>query len=92
MSVQGVNSTVHSGFVLTGVTGSPNGFIMRDSSDYTRFIKQSKRYISLKGNTGKTDVTILQSNNTRLTYNFGAMGCTGGSGCAGPFPNVPLGV
>jgi hypothetical protein len=83
MSSQGLNSTAYSGFRLGATGGVPGGFPIRDSSDYTKLLKQTRLYRGLRGNTGRTDITIVQGNDVRLDYAFGAMGC---SGCSGPFP------
>ena len=83
MSAQGLNSTAYSGFRLGATGGVPGGFRLRDSSDYTKLLKQTGLYRELKGNTGSTDITILQSNATRIDYAFGTVGCTA---CAGPLP------
>jgi hypothetical protein len=83
MSSQGLNSTTYSGFRLGATGGVPGGFPMRNSSDYTSFLKQTGLYRGLRGNTGRTDITIVQGNDVRLDYAFGLMGCTG---CSGPFP------
>jgi hypothetical protein len=83
MSSQGLNSTAYSGFRLA------SGFPVRDSSDYTKRVKQSGLYRGLRGDTSKTDITIVQSNATRLDYAFGAVGCTA---CLGPLPIKPVGT
>jgi hypothetical protein len=115
MSSQGLNSSSYNGFYFAGTTGTtsgytgntygagiPLGFPTRDSSDYTKLIKQNAMYREYKNTASATgssapyhnafvipvDYTIVQSNQNRLTYNFGHVGCTG---CIGPFPMDPLG-
>ena len=89
MSSQGLNSTTYSGFRFVSPGGIPSGFPVRDSSDYTNLLKQRIIYQGLRGNTGRTDVSLLQGNDIRLDYNFGRIGCTG---CSGPFPSNVVGT
>jgi hypothetical protein len=96
-------NTVLGGVVgLTGQTGvgSPN-MLIRDSSDYTRSLKQARLWRNFTGtrsNAGSpeahdtpyarpVDYSIVQSNQNRLSYNFGAIVC----GCTGAFPTLPVG-
>lgn len=116
MSSQGLNSSSYNGFYFTAPTGTTGGyagntygagifygFPTRDSSDYTKRIKEIALYREYKNTASVTgssepyhnsfvvpvDYTIVQSNQNKLTYEFGRIGCTG---CAGPFPNLPLGT
>jgi len=88
MSAQSVNATTYSHtFQFPGGTGAPAGFPIRDASDYTSRIKQTRIYQSMKGNIPKQrDYPTYQGNDVRIDYNFGAMftaegcsGCTGGA-------------
>lgn len=96
-------NTVLGGVVgLTGQTGvgSPN-MLIRDSSDYTRSLKQARLWRDFTGtrsNAGSSsaqntpysrpvDFSIAQSNQNRLSYNFGSIVC----GCTGAFPTLPVG-
>lgn len=74
---------------LSGQTGvGSTNILIRDSSDYTRSLKQASLYRDFKNNvSGSVDYRITQSNQNRLSYNFGAVVC----GCTGAFPNGPLG-
>lgn len=83
--------------------GIPLGFPTRDASDYTRRLKQlsiARQYNGSSVMTGSAnpynnsfivpvDYTIVQSNENRISYHFGMIGCTG---CSGPFPDLPLGA
>jgi len=100
MSSQGLNSTVYNagtryGFV-TGSSGIPNGIPPRDASDYTRRLKQIGLHREYRGNatgagkfTVPVDFSIVQSNENRKTYQFGALTCPG---CVNSFPHAPLGT
>lgn len=87
------------GDTMFGTTG-PNTFT-GDASDFTRNLKQRRLFQEFRGTrsgVGSTnpytnpfnrnvDFSIAQSNQNRLSYNFGSIVC----GCTGAFPNVPLG-
>jgi len=103
MSSQGLNSASYNGFFFTpGNTGSgiPVGFPSRDASDYTRRLKQAKLYTGYAGAfvtnsfVVPVDYTVVQSNENRLSYQFGEITCLhAGAGCTlGPFPKNPLGT
>jgi hypothetical protein len=86
MSAQGLNSTAYSGFQYV-----PGGIPIRDASDYTKTLKQRSVYRQYSASgvpDGYVDHTIVQSNQVRLSYNFGRLVC---SSCQGPFPNLPVG-
>jgi hypothetical protein len=82
--------------------GIPTGFPTSFASDYTNLIKRTAMYREYKNTRAMTgspapynnafivpvDYTIVLSNQNRLTYNFGDIGCTG---CTGSFPTGPLG-
>ena len=84
---------------MFGTTG-PNTFT-GDASDFTRNLKQRRLFQDFYGTrsgVGSTnpytnpfnrnvDYSIAQSNQNRLSYNFGSIVC----GCTGAFPNLPLG-
>ena len=84
---------------MFGTTG-PNTFT-GDASDFTRNLKQRRLFQDFKrtrsgvGSTNpytnpfnrNVDFSIAQSNQNRLSYNFGSIVC----GCTGAFPNLPLG-
>jgi len=101
MSAQGLNSSVLNsnatyGFVPTpGATGQgiPAGpYVTHFASDHTKRIKEAAFYRDYAGTAVATvpvDYRIVQSNQNRKTYQFGAMAC---SGCTGGFPVVPIGV
>ena len=91
---------------LTFGAGIPAGIPTRDASDYTRRLKQAAVYKEYRG-TGATlgsrnayndsfivpvDYTVTQSNENRLTYQFGEVLCYGATGCSGPFPENQLGT
>ena len=77
-----------SALTVAGTASTPV-VLIRDSSDYIRSIKQSMLYKEYTGNTsGPVDYRITQSNENRLSYNFGRIIC----GCTGVFPNSPLGT
>jgi hypothetical protein len=98
MSAQGLNSST-----FNGVQYVPGGIPNRDASDYTRRLKQRAMYREYTGtrvSTGSTtpynnpynvpvDYSIVQSNESRLTYNFGLFACR--FPCEGPLPDVPVG-
>uniref|UniRef100_A0A6C0F4F5 Uncharacterized protein n=1 Tax=viral metagenome TaxID=1070528 RepID=A0A6C0F4F5_9ZZZZ len=84
--------------------GIPTGpYATHFASDHTKRIKEAAMYREYNGaavTTGSTtaynnafvvpvNYSIVQSNQNRLTYQFGAMTC---SGCTGGFPDVPIGV
>jgi hypothetical protein len=108
MSSQGLNATAYSGFFYNLTVGTPKGFTTRDAGDYTRRLKQAALYrdfLSKATTTGSStaynnmftsgvDYSIAQSNENRLTYQFGEVVCiNGGAGCVnGPFPTNPLGT
>ena len=93
---------------LTFGAGIPAGFPTRDASDYTRRLKQAALYKEYRGSAQTTgselaynntfivpvDYTIVQSNESRLTYQFGEVPCLNdGTGCSfGPFPENQLGT
>jgi hypothetical protein len=82
---------------MTFGAGIPTGFPTRDASDYTKLKKQTALYRGYAGTSVTTgsqaaynnsfvvpvDYRIVQSNENRLSYEFGLIGC---SGCTGPFP------
>jgi|APGre2960657373_1045057.scaffolds.fasta_scaffold240702_2 hypothetical protein len=85
--------------------GIPKGpYATHFASDHTKRIKEAAMYREYNGaavTTGSTtaynnafvvpvNYSIVQSNQNRLTYQFGAMTCS--SGCTGGFPDVPIGV
>ena len=100
MSSQGLNSTVYNasttyGFV-TASSGIMNGIPPRDASDYTRRLKQRGLFREYRGNatgagrfTVPVNFSIVQSNENRKTYQFGALICPG---CTASFPHAPLGT
>jgi hypothetical protein len=59
-----------------------------NSSDWITAKKQKVLYKTLKGNASKLAFNLAQSNELRLDYNFGLIGCTG---CIGGFPKLRLG-
>jgi carbonic anhydrase len=81
-------------------TTNPNTFT-GDASDFTRNLKQRRLFKEFQGTRSDqgsitpynnpfnrpVDYRIVQSNQNRLSYNFGAIVC----GCTGAFPNIPLG-
>lgn len=81
-------------------TTNPNTFT-GDASDFTRNLKQRRLFQDFAGTrsgAGSTtpynnpfyrnvDFSIAQSNQNRLSYNFGSIVC----GCTGAFPRAPLG-
>ena len=74
MSSQSLNTS--------GITGAvnPYGYPTRDSSDYTSAKRRRIEYIELYGNTGY--YPYGQSNDLRIDYSFGHVGCTGATvGC-----------
>ncbi len=87
----------YNGFYFAGTGGTPAGFPTRDASDYIKLKKQTALYRGYQGTSVTTgsplafnnsfvvpvDYTIVQGNQTRLSYQFGAVGCPG---CAGSFP------
>ena len=77
MSAQSYNSTSYSGYVkLTDKTGITPGFPLRDSSDYTRMIKE--RAVYREQRLGESVMpTISQTNSYDLTYAFGRVECGG---------------
>jgi hypothetical protein len=105
MSAQGLNSTSYSGFQYVPVSGSglPGGFPVRNASDYTKRLKEQSLYREYNGTSLATgsvepynnpfvvlvDYSIVQSNETRLSYNFGAVRCR--VSCRGPLPRLPVG-
>lgn len=76
--------------------------LIRDSSDYTKIVKQARlfREFSGRASTGGSqtaynnvfsqpyDYSIIQSNDARLSYNLGRNVC----GCTGAFSSSPLGT
>jgi hypothetical protein len=61
---------------------------LRDSSDFTRMLKQSMLYREFRsGVTGPVDYRITQSNQNRKTFQFGEIVC----GCTGAFPTSSIG-
>jgi carbonic anhydrase len=88
---------------ITGTSGvsTPTVFI-RDSSDYTKILKQARlfREFSGRASTGGSqnafnnvfsqpvDFSIVQSNDNRLAYNLGRNVC----GCTGAFSSSPFGT
>jgi hypothetical protein len=78
------------------------GVLIRDSSDYTKIVKQARlfREFSGRASTGGSqtaynnvfsqpyDYSIIQSNEARITYNLGRNVC----GCTGAFSTSPLGT
>jgi len=88
MSAQSVNSTTYRGFYLGSVGGNIGPFPLRNASDYTTLQKQqgTRRMIGTFGVTGTTNIpyNIVQSNDSRIDYQFGAIGCTG---CTFSFPS-----
>jgi hypothetical protein len=94
MSAQGLNARDYSGMKVPEQNGSPAGFPLRDSSDYTRMLKNRSLYTFYKGKAilpltiQKTAYTDPQSNEQRLNYQFGVMNCD--AGCES-FPKVQLG-
>jgi hypothetical protein len=83
--------------------GIPAGvYATHFASDHTKRLKEAALYREYAGaavTTGSTtsynnpfivpvDYTIVQSNQNRKTYQFGAVVC---SGCTGSFPSVPVG-
>ena len=87
---------------LPGV-GIPAGvYATHFASDHTKRLKEVAMYREYAGaavTTGSTtpynnayvvgvDYTIVQSNQNRKTYQFGAVVCTG---CTGGFPSAPVG-
>jgi len=104
MSAQGLNSTAYNQMYLTG---SSPGFPVRDASDYTRRLKQIRIFeeYALKAKTTGSitpynnlfivpvDYRIVQSNENRLTYNFGIIPCIATTtSSSASFPNIPLGT
>ena len=81
MSTQSYNSTSYNGYVITNdKTGIKPGFPLRDSSDYTKMLKERAIY---KENTAGNMASVLlyQSNQYNLSHAFGrvdCVGCTGG--------------
>lgn len=81
-------------------TTNPNTFT-GDASDFTRNLRQRRLFQEFQGTRsgeGSTtpyvnpfnrpvDFSIAQSNQNRLSYNFGSIVC----GCTGAFPHAPLG-
>ena len=92
MSSQSLNATAYSGFIYT-VPGSSPGFPLRDSSDYTRMLKNKILYGEYSGKAvapltvKRTAITDPQSNELRLNYQFGQITC---EGCPS-FPKSQLG-
>lgn len=63
----------------------PGAQDFRDASDLTEF-KKRRAFFQVKGENVRPDIT--QSLQNRLSYQFGYIGCTGGSGSTGGgFPN-----
>ena len=94
MSSQSLNATEYSGFIYT-VPGSSPGFPLRDSSDYTRMLKNKSLYRFYDGKavppailprTSRTNLNF-QSNVLRLNYQFGQVTC---DSCSS-FPKGQLG-
>lgn len=59
-----------------------DGFITRDSSDYTKQLKSRILYTELKSNIANLSQNQKQSYNLQLDYNLGGVvcgGCTGGA-------------
>ena len=82
MSSQSLNATKYSGFIYT-VPGSSAGFPLRDSSDYTRMIKNRSLFRFYDGKsvpptilerTASTNLDF-QGNALRLNYQFGKVTC-----------------
>jgi hypothetical protein len=100
-----LNSTATYGFVPTpGAAGQgiPAGpYVTHFASDHTKRIKEAALYRYYAGTAVTSgspphprfvipvDYRIVQSNQNRKTYQFGAIAC---SGCTGGFPVVPVGV
>lgn len=78
MSAQSLNSSTYSGFYLAAIGGVPGGFPMRNASDYTTFLKQSKLFNAQSN-------PVVKGNDSLLDYQFGKIhSCTG---CSGGFPH-----
>jgi hypothetical protein len=81
MSAQSYNSTTYDSFTtLTDKTGISPGFPLRDSSDYTRMIKERAVYREQKL-VEPVSPLVSQSNAYNLSYVMGRVecaGCTGG--------------
>ena len=59
-----------------------DGFVTRDSSDYTKQKKSKILYTQLKSNVTRLSKSQKQSYNLQLDYNLGGVvcgGCTGGA-------------
>jgi len=85
MSSQGVNATEYSGFTLNNPPMDiVNGFPLRDSSDYTRALKNRSVYRDFFITPAIEWKNGEQSNESRLNFNFGLIACQGV--CKGPFP------
>ena len=59
-----------------------DGFVTRDSSDYTKQKKSKILYTQLKSNVTNLSLNQRQSYNLQLDYNLGGVvcgGCTGGA-------------
>jgi len=59
-----------------------DGFVTRDSSDYTKQLKSKILYTQLKSNVTRLSQSQKQSYNLQLDYNLGGVvcgGCTGGA-------------
>ena len=86
MSAQSYNSTSYSGYSkLTDKTGISPGFPLRDSSDYTRMIRERGVYKEQRSGE-KVMPALSQTNSYDLAYAFGRVECAGCT--AGGFLNV----
>lgn len=95
MSSQSYNATAYAGFTTqSDNTGLLPQFPLRDASDWIRTKKQrlifreNKASDPFNGNP-KPLYSIIQSNQTRLSYAFGKVTCAECTG--GPFLITPLG-
>jgi len=99
-----LNSNTAYRFTPVSDFGIPTGpYATQFASDHTKRIKEAAMYREYAGaavTTGSTtaynnpfivpvNYSIVQSNQNRKTYQFGAMTC---SSCTGGFPVVPVGV
>jgi len=90
-----LNTTTYAGFTTsTHPAGISSGFPLRDASDYVQMVKRRALYRENNSGgpfTGQSSpyYPTVQSNVTRLTYQFGRVNCA--SCNDGPFPNANLG-
>ena len=98
-SYRGFRFVAPAGTTGAGIIGS---FPTRDASDYTRKLKESsiareyERKVVASGSRTPynnpyvipVDYKNVQSNQTRLSYNFGVIDCRT---CLGPLPSGPVG-